>query len=280
METLRAAFVVCLALAITAVLLPVHLVAQWRRWPLRKTTAQTWHRWVARAMGLRIDIHGAPARAGGHGVLLVANHASWLDIVALGSVAPVSFIAKDDVRDWPVFGLLARLQDSVFVSRNARATTRTQAETIAQRLADGDTIVLFAEGTTSCGNFVYPFKSSLFGALGVGESDRRDDALVQPVAIAYTGVDGIPMGRQSRPLAAWPGDIGIGPHLTRILREGRIDIHVGFGDPITVTPGTNRKRLATETESAVRRMMSALVRGQRPSSAGTQKPLRTAHEES
>lgn len=278
METLRAVFVVCLALAVTAVLLPVHLVARWRRWPLRKTTAQTWHRWVARAMGLRIQMHGAPARTDGHGVLLVANHASWLDIVALGSVAPVSFIAKDDVREWPVFGLLARLQDSVFVSREARATTRTQAETIARRLADGDTIVLFPEGTTSCGNFVYPFKSSLFGALGIG-TENGAEATVQPVAIAYTGVDGVPMGRQSRPLATWPGDIGIGPHLVRILREGRIDIHVGFGDPMTVAPGTNRKRLAAETESAVRRMMSALVRGQRPSSADTQKPLRTAHEQ-
>jgi 1-acyl-sn-glycerol-3-phosphate acyltransferase len=278
METLRAIFVVCLALAITAVLLPVHLVGQWRRWPLRKTTAQTWHRWVARAMGLRIQMYGAPARTDGHGVLLVANHASWLDIVALGSVAPVSFIAKDDVRDWPVFGLLARLQDSVFVSREARSTTRTQAETIARRLADGDMIVLFPEGTTSCGNFVYPFKSSLFGALGIG-TENGAEATVQPVAIAYTGVDGVPMGRQSRPLAAWPGDIGIGPHLVRILREGRIDIHVGFGDPMTVAPGTNRKRLASETESAVRRMMSALVRGQRPSSAGPQKPLRTAHEQ-
>jgi len=277
METLRAVFVVILALAITALLLPVHMVAQWRRWPLRKSTAQTWHRWVARAMGLRIDMHGAPALADGHGVLLVANHVSWLDIVALGSVAPVSFIAKDEVRDWPVFGLLARLQDSVFVSRDVRASTRTQAETIARRLADGDTIVLFPEGTTSCGNFVYPFKSSLFGALGIG-ADNGADATVQPVAIAYTGVDGVPMGRQSRPLAAWPGDIGIGPHLVRILREGRIDIHVGFGDPITVAPGTDRKRLAAETEIAVRQMMSALVRGHRPSSADTQNPLRTAHE--
>lgn len=277
MDNLRGAFVIVQVLAITAALLPVHLVAQWRRWPLRKTTAHTWHRWTARAMGLRIRVHGRLAATSDHGVLIAANHASWLDIVALGSAAPVSFIAKDEVMGWPFFGHLARWQESVFVARSARASTRAQAETIAARLADGDTMVLFPEGTTGCGNFLLPFKSALFGAVGVGDG-AAGDKWVQPVAIAYVAVDGIAMGRQGRPLAAWPGDVAMAPHLGRILREGRIDIAIGFADPIRVTAGTDRKRLAAEVEAAVRTTLSDLLRGREPAFARAQNPLRTGHE--
>ena len=275
MEHLRSAWVLGLVLAITALLLPVHLLALWRNWPLRKRTAQTWHRWVARAMGLRIHVHGRLASTDGHGLLLAANHSSWLDIVALGAVAPVSFIAKDEVRQMPGFGLLARLQDSIFVSRQARTSTRAQAETIARRLAAGDTMVLFAEGTTTSGNYVLPFKSSLFGAVGFGDGHANGKRLVQPVAIAYTHIDGMAMGRLSRPLATWPGDTGIGPHLKRILREGRIDISVGFAEPIVVTAETDRKQLAAEAEAAVRAMISAFLRGQAPASTVRQNPLKT-----
>lgn len=275
MERVRAVWVIGLVLLITAVMLPVHLVAMRLRWPLRKTTAQTWHRWVARAMGLHVRVRGEPAANHDHGVLLAANHASWLDIIALGATAPVSFIAKDEVRAMPGFGLLARLQDSVFVSRSARARSRAQAEMIANRLAAGDMMVLFAEGTTTSGNHVHPFKSSLFGAVGFGGGGTDGPRLVQPVAIAYTHVDGMAMGRLSRPLATWPGDIGIGPHLMRVLREGRIDISVAFGTPIAVTAQTDRKQLATQTEAAVRSLMSALLRGREPASTTGQKTLRT-----
>lgn len=279
MDRLRGAFVVLQVLAISIVLLPVHMLARWRRWPLRKTTARTWHRLAARAMGLRIRVHGRLATTADHGVLIAANHGSWLDIVALGAIAPVSFIAKEEVGTWPVFGHLARLQDSVFVARNARASTRAQAQAIAGRLADGDAMVLFAEGTTSCGNFVLPFKSALFGALGMGGGEAGDK-WVQPVAIAYVGADGIPLGRRGRQLAAWPGDVGMAAHLGRVLREGRIDIAVGFADPIRVTAQTDRKQLAAEAENAVRAMMSALLLGREPAFAAPEKPLNTAHEQS
>lgn len=279
MDRLRGAFVVLQVLAITAILLPVHLLAQWRQWPLRKRTAQTWHRMTAHAMGLRIHVDGRPAATADHGVLIAANHASWLDILALGATAPVSFIAKSEIRDWPFFGLLARLQDTVFVSRQVRSGTRAEVEQIAARLSAGDTMVLFAEGTTSCGNFVLPFKSSLFGAIGVG-GGSDGEKWVQPVAIAYTGVDGIPMGRLGRQLAAWPGDVELTPHLGRVLREGRIDIAIRFAPPIRVTAQTDRKQLALDAETAVRTSMSALLRGREPAFVAPQNPLKTAHEQS
>lgn len=264
----RALLIILGLAAFTLLLLPVHGLALALRHPLRKRTARLWHRVACRLMGLRVTVHGAPA---GHGVLLVANHVSWLDILALGSCAAVSFIAKEEVRGWPVFGWLARLQESQFVRRDTRLATSAQAAELAGRLAAGDTMVLFAEGTTSCGNFVQPFKSSLFGALGIGgEGERR----VQPVAIAYVGVDGMPMGRYFRPLAAWPGDVEMAPHLSRILREGRIDIHVTFGPVETVPAGADRKALARHMEGAVRAMVSQALRGRSAPSQDGAKPVK------
>jgi len=213
-------------------------------------------------LGLRVQVHGRPPRHGDQGTLLASNHISWLDIVALGSVAEVSFIAKAEVEGWRFFGLLARWQESVFIARDARAATRRQADLIAERLATGDHLVLFAEGTTSDGNFVAPFKSALFGAAGL---DKGEPGRVQPVAIAYTGISAIPMGRRDRPIAAWPGTVALGPHLWRVLKEPGIDVVIAFGEPIEGV--ADRKRLARRSERAVRAMASTLLRGRDPAFA-------------
>ncbi len=253
---------ILLAIAVvTFVLLPVHWLALRADNPLHKRTARLWHKIACRLLGFRITVAGTAPAAGKAGVLLVANHASWLDILVLGSVAEVSFIAKDDVKTWPVFGQLARLQDCLFVSREKRTEVATQTESLAARLERGDTMVLFPEGTTSCGNFVRPFKSALFGALAASGRHK-----VQPVAIAYVGVDGLPMGRYFRPLATWPGTLELAPHLSRILREGRLDIVVTFGATETVAPGFDRKALAGRMEEQVRAMMSDALLG-RPASS-------------
>lgn len=259
MATLRALAVAFTVIVVTIAILPLHCLARWRRWPMRKTTARTWHRAIARVLGLRVRLHGHPPRRDEPGVLLAVNHVSWLDIVALGSVAEVSFIAKDEIDGWPFFGTLARLQDSVFIARDARTTTRDQATRIAERLARGDHLVLFAEGTTSHGNFVLPFKSALFGAAGLG---LDTPARVQPAAIVYTGIAAIPMGRRDRPIAAWPGNVALGPHLWRVLQEGRIDVAVAFGAPIDDI--SDRKHVARQAEAQVRIMTSALLRGRDP----------------
>ncbi len=270
MDNLRAIGVVIAVVLATLVLWPAHTLARWRRSPRRKSTALLWHRITARLMGLRVRVHGTVPANAVPGVLIAANHVSWLDIVVFGSVAKASFIAKDEVRSWPFFGALARWQDSVFVARDLRTATRERATEIARRLDAGDNLVLFAEGTTSDGNFVAPFKSALFGAALMGETGTIS---VQPVAITYWGVDGMPMGRRDRPIAAWPGDVRMAPHLWRILRRGRIDAHLAFGAPIPVHPRTDRKRLAAEAERAVRTMASAMLRGRDPTFVAGQNPL-------
>ncbi|MBB3937473.1 lyso-ornithine lipid acyltransferase [Aureimonas phyllosphaerae] len=248
---------IALVLALTTlVLTPLQLLAIRFRWKLAGHLPFLWQRIAARVAGLRVHRRGAPAA--GRPLLLVSNHQSWADIMALGSVMPLSFIAKSDVEGWPIFGLLARLQRTVFVERGARGRTGAQADSIAERLGAGDAMVLFAEGTTSDGNTVLPFKTALFGAAQAAlKASGADAVLVQPVAIAYVGANGMALGRFGRPLAAWPGEVELMPHLSAFLREGAIDVEISFGEPIRVTPGSDRKAVARRCEAEVRRMLLA-----------------------
>lgn len=219
---------------------------------------RTWHRIVVRALGFRLHVHGSQARD--RPLLIVANHVSWTDIVLIGSVTDVSFVARADMGSWPVVGWLARLQRTVFIEREQKRKSGQQADEIAARLARGDAIVLFAEGTTGDGNGVMPFKSTLFGSasmmLARGEAET---VFVQPLAIAYTRLHGVPMGRLHRPLAAWIGDQDMASHVRALLRRPAIDVELHFGEPVAFHPGTNRKDVARLVEADVRASLAAAI---------------------
>ncbi|WP_182084484.1 lysophospholipid acyltransferase family protein [Aureimonas sp. ME7] len=251
---MRVWIVATVLVVMTLALSPLQLLAIRFRWPLARHLPWIWQRVAARVAGVRVRVVGRPATE--RPLLLAANHQSWADIMALGSVMPLSFIAKSDVRGWPVFGWLARLQRTVFVERNARGRTGQQTDSIAARLRAGDAMVLFAEGTTSDGNEVLPFKTALFGAAQAALRDGSTDAvLVQPVSIAYCGAHGMAMGRFARPLAAWPGDVALMPHLVRFLREGAVDVEISFGEPVVFRPSSDRKATARLCETRVRAML-------------------------
>ena len=246
--------------SITLVLLPIHLVFLWLRHPWRTCLPGYWHRMTLWAMGVRVVQHGSAGKQ--RPLLLVANHSSWLDILVLASIADVTYVAKAEVREWPVFGLLARLQRSVFVVREDRHKTHHQANEMAERLNAGEIVVLFPEGTTSDGNRLLPFKTSLFGSATAAAAESSTGAVfLQPVTVAYTRIHGMPMGVYNRPIAAWPGDVELLPHLLGVLKEGALDAEVAFGTPIEVTPGSNRKKLSAAAESDIRDMLEALLRG-------------------
>lgn len=218
------------------------------------------HRAAVGWLNIRVTVKGHPAAT--RPLLIASNHSSWVDIFILSSVLPVSFIAKSEVAGWPLAGTLARLQRSVFIEREQRTKVREQASAVADRLNSGDAIVLFAEGTTSDGNRVLPFRSALFGAVraALGESGP-DWVTVQPVAIAYTRLDGLPLGRDGRPLLAWIGDEDLAPHFKRLLSSGDFDVSVCFGEPIAFGRNDDRKKVAALAEERARDMLVRELRG-------------------
>jgi lyso-ornithine lipid O-acyltransferase len=256
----RLVYVVVIFALITFPFLPVQYLAMRSERLFHKSLPRLWHRIISKLLGFRIQVTGELARD--RPLLIVSNHSSWADIVVLSALAEVSFIAKSDVRDLPLFGWFAVLQRSVFIDRTRRQNSRDQADTIAARLTKGDAMVLFAEGTTSDGNRVLPFKSALFGAAQLALNEAHvEKVLIQPVCIAYTRVQGLPMGRYMRPISSWPGSVGLLQSLSRYIREGAFDIELRIGEPVEFTPQSSRKEIAAQMETCVRAMMRTSLSG-------------------
>jgi 1-acyl-sn-glycerol-3-phosphate acyltransferase len=226
-------------LAWTLCLMPVQAVGLLLGCNWTRALPVFYHRRCCRILGLRVRRIGAPI--GNRPVLFAANHVSYTDITILGSLIPGSFVAKAEVARWPFFGWLAKLQRTVFVDRRVRSTA-AQRDAMSQRLAAGEALILFPEGTSSDGNHVLPFKSALFAAV----EGWADDApvAVQPVSIAYTRLDGIPIGRRYRPFFAWYGAAAMAPHMWRLAGLGTVEIAVEFHPPTFLSACGSRKALA------------------------------------
>ncbi|HEY2886643.1 MAG TPA: lysophospholipid acyltransferase family protein [Rhizomicrobium sp.] len=254
MQTLRAWAIVIVFLTVTLIGIPYQSLALRFGWKRRKTFPHAYHRFMARLFGVRIKTIGKPLT--GEGVLIVANHTSWLDIIVFSAVGHVSFVAKAEVATWPLFSTLAKLQETVFVERTRRHATGEARDLIRERLLSGDTLVLFPEGTSNDGNMVLNFKSALMGAAEARVADGKGGeraVRVQPVSTAYVSLHGMPMGRENRPLYAWYGDMELVPHLWEALKTGPIDVIVEFHAPMDVDQLGGRKALAARAEAIVRR---------------------------
>ena len=206
---------------------------------------RAFHRAACRIFGLRVEASGAPSPGR---TVFVANHLSHLDVMVLGSLLDASFVAKDEIDGWPVLGWLARLQQTVFVSRDPRAA---RAVTVALRnaLASGRSLVLFPEGTSSDGRDVLPFKSSAFVLFG--EAGMENVGL-QPVTVELLAVAG--RGRDDgfdRDLYAYHGDASLGPHMLRFLGSRGARVGVRFHTPIEAPQVLDRKALAQRVRERV-----------------------------
>jgi 1-acyl-sn-glycerol-3-phosphate acyltransferase len=236
-----------------------------------RTFPHWYHRQVCRILGVRIEVDGAVAHD--RPVLLVANHTSWLDIPVLSAVAPVSFVAKKEVAGWPFVSALARLQRTVFVDRNRRSAVGQAAGEIVTRLAKGDTVLLFAEGTSSDGNRVLPFMTSLFSAAKPSKAaaEEAPDAVVQTLSIVYTRLHGIPLGRAERPMVGWYGDMEMLSHAWKLLKAGPLDVRIRVGPPVPLGDFADRKALARYSETEVREHVVRILRNR-----ASQEPLAVA----
>jgi lyso-ornithine lipid O-acyltransferase len=231
-----------------------------------------YHRQICRLFGVSLSIQGAVVRD--RPVLVISNHVSWLDIPVLSAVAPVSFVAKKEVSSWPFVSSLARLQRSIFVDRGQRSKVGESASEILDRLAIGDAIVLFPEGTSSDGNRVLAFKTSLFGAvkpsanLGANRGDNLgcngglapENTVVQLLAIAYTRRHGLALSWADRRALGYYGDISLGQSALDVFTGGPLEASISISEPMALSAFLDRKDLARHAEVGVRRQLVGLLR--------------------
>lgn len=220
----------------------------------RMAYTRWFHAMLTRSVGLRVVVQGAPVRAhAGLPVLYVSNHSSYMDIPVLGQFVDGSFIAKSDMESWPVVKQLCRIQDTLFVHRTA-SEARAEAEKFFMRLVKGDSLVLFPEGTTSDGQRILPFKSSLFATA------YRPDAppvCVQPITIMPVALDGLPLDHTLRPLYAWYGDMSLFDHLWPLVRLNCLTVSVIFHAPVHASDFPDRKALTHACETIIRQQTKA-----------------------
>lgn len=195
-----------------------------------------------RILGLPLQREGEPMSGQG---ALVCNHVSWLDILVLNAARPVYFVSKAEVAGWPGIGLLARVTGTVFIERDRRAA-RMQKLIFEARLRAGHRLLFFPEGTSTDGQQVLPFKSTLFEAFFAPE--LRDFLQIQPVSLIYDA----PKGQDPR-FYGWWGDMALGPHLLRVLAEPRQgQVELVFHPALRLSESAGRKALALQCENSVR----------------------------
>lgn len=194
-----------------------------------------------RVMQLNLRVSGAPMQ---HRGAVVANHSSWLDIFTLNASKRIYFVSKSEVARWPGIGWLAKATGTVFIERN-RAKAREQTALFEARLLAGHKLLFFPEGTSTDGQQVLPFKSTLFQSFMTPA--LKDEIWVQPTAVVYHA----PPQRDPR-FYGWWGDMSFGSHLIDTLapmRQGRVDVI--YCDPLKVSHFPDRKVLAKACEEAV-----------------------------
>ena len=189
---------------------------------------------VLPVFGIHVTVRGAVPQQG----LIVANHLSYVDIVAIAATLPCVFVSKMEVVDWPIFGAFAKYSGTLFVDRGRRRAVGSVALQMYEVLGAGLPLVMFPEATSTHGDTVLPFKTSLF------EPVAELGCLVTPLALSYSLSDG-----SAREEVHWWGGMTLLPHLANLLSKRRVEVTLRFGEPLTHTG--DRKRIAQELHAEV-----------------------------
>jgi 1-acyl-sn-glycerol-3-phosphate acyltransferase len=200
-----------------------------------------WSNTVLAILNVRLDAQGAGSEVREGGVLLVANHVSWLDVFAMNAVRPSCFVAKAEVREWPIVGTLCKRARTIFISRARRGDAAQASRLMAARLKRGECVAVFPEATSTDGADVRPFHSPLF------QSAIEAARPVIPVAVHYRNGAGQPALEP-----AFIGDMTFGQSLVNILSCESLHVILSFLHPLDCE-GKNRRGVAAEAHAAVAR---------------------------
>lgn len=244
-----------LAILILLVIPTQSLVLLFSRGPGSYRLPQLWHRCACSVLGIEVEVVGQVSDQ--CQAVFVGNHLSYLDIPVVGSFIRAAFTAKSDMRDWPLLGFLAGLQQTVFISRAPRHAS-VAADSLSRAMRGGNSLIVFAEGTTSIGDSVGPFKSSLFSIL-TGEGQAS--VLIQPFTLQLLEIDGRPARDvEDKDVYAYYREMQLASHLWAFMRVAGARVRLVFHEPICSTPDMSRKTLADLT----RRVVSSAIRTMEP----------------
>jgi 1-acyl-sn-glycerol-3-phosphate acyltransferase len=205
----------------------------------RLAMMQRWCARVLRAINLRVDVRGAAPLDRAQPALLAANHVSWLDVFVINIVCPARFVAKSEIRGWPLMGILSQRAGTLFIERAVRRDTGRLNDIMRAALAAGDRVAVFPEGTTTDGSYLNHFHASLLQpAVTIG-------APLYPTAIRYRRPDGTVNVE-----AAYCGNMSLLQSILLLIGQKKIHAEVVFA-PAIATQGRKRRELARESERVI-----------------------------
>ena len=239
-------FTVAFALLITLSLLLSKIIP-----PIEKWSPVLFHKMLLWLLSVEVEIVGETDQFKKSN-LFISNHLSYLDIPILGSKIPMRFVAKSEVKSWPIFGFLAKRGRSIFIRRN-KTDSFNQKNKILDVLSSGEKVFIFPEGTTSDGNRVLEFKSSSFSSV------ENQNFKIQPIVILYSHLNGIPINRWLRPMIAWYGDMDLKPHLSKLVGLMSIKAKLIYLEPVNTENFENRKDLSNHLEDKIRKVYSSAL---------------------
>lgn len=202
--------------------------------------ARRWLRRLMRIMGIRFVVRGEPVSGG---QVIVCNHVSWLDIPLVGAALTSRFVAKSDIKNWPLIGFIARAIGTFFIRRGAGGS-KPLLDKLKPHLQQGGSVVIFPEGTTTNGQNVLPFHPRLFQAA------LDCQALVQPVALRYGQTE------KGEDIAPFIGDDTLVAHIARMLRSPGLTAELVYCAPLHPEHYSDRQTMAQDAEEAIRRVVS------------------------
>lgn len=245
MNNVTAAIRMLLFVAGTLVIVPLIIVIKAMKPGLPPTWL--WHAYACLVFGIKLRFIGEKAK-GDIPTVFVSNHLSYLDIIALGSSYKGVFVAKSEVANWPVFGFLSKLQNTIFIRRTREALSDSTNQ-ISDVLRDGYDVTLFAEGTSTDGRAVKPFKASLFEMFYSGQVRAQ----IQPVALVLEEVSGKrPDDQTVRDIYSWwRPETTLAPHLWAFAKAGGAQLAVHYLPVLDIARYADRKALAEAAHKAV-----------------------------
>lgn len=193
--------------------------------------------------GLKVVVEGQIEQGGS--VVYIGNHLSYMDIPALGSILKGCFVAKKEIESWPIFGLLGSMGQTLYISR--APVDAAQATKMMSDHLDGPLpLIIFPEGTSTDGRYVFPFKSSSF------EMYLNRNIKIQPFTIQILKIDEeSPDTQAKRDLYAWHGDMTLEPHLWAFAKSKGGVVKVKFHESLSTTSFNDRKSLCAASYDAV-----------------------------
>ena len=248
MRSLRLlSILLCLSIFII-ITIPIQFILNFLRLNLKNTYPLFFYKIIKNIAGINLHIEGLKKNKPNiTGTLYIANHVSWFDILCLGSVLNARFIAKKEVASMGIFGFLAKLSNTFFIDNSSKNMIYQYNNFIKSKLLNGESLILFPEGTTSDGNSIKKFKSSLFEC--INSSDKLIN--VQPISICYVRKNNLPMGIYSRRFIAWVGETSMVSSMKEFLSSGSITVSLIFHPEVSMSRFDNRKELTSFCEEQI-----------------------------